>query len=63
MSVSQDTITDPYFVQAFQGKETEDGDLLVQPEKEGEWEKWKPCGQVVGELDDRLYKSKWYRKL
>ena len=62
MSEHTDTITDPYFVNAFAGKEMEDGGLLVQSEKDGEWEKWKPCGQVLGEAEDRLYKSKWYRR-
>ena len=58
-----DTITDPYFIAAVKGKELPSGMLLVQP-KDGDnaWEEWHPCGQLPGEAEDRLYKSKWYRK-
>ena len=57
-----DTISDPYFISAAAGLETPSGRLLVHPIEDGPWEEWISCGQVPGEADDKLYKSKWYRK-
>ena len=57
-----DTVSDAYFISAAAGMETPSGRVLVQPVVDGPWEEWISCGQVPGEADDKLYKSKWYRK-
>jgi len=61
-----DTVTDPYFVNAIEGKEYPGG-LLVRPHVEPSlgdvmWEAWVPCGQTPGGENDLLYKSRWYRR-
>jgi hypothetical protein len=65
--VQEKIMTEDYFVKCLEGKEREDGSLLVQPEADI-WEVWIPCGNASGKAEmlrgeegDRVYRGKWYR--